>query len=96
MRFLKEDMDIKTNDTDDLYAVWFPYEGKKILTKEEMIDQLEKELTWIKKSNKFYIGDGLAFRNIQMIVENPMTGEKSPRVPNYSDQDFLSNLDWKD
>lgn len=93
---LKEDIDPKTNDTDDLYAVWIPYVGKRIVDKETMIKYLQQEIEKIKQSNRRFIGDGLAYRNIQMMCKNPDTDEYEPRVPNHSDEDFLNNLDWKD
>lgn len=96
MKFLKEDIDPKTNDTDDLYAVWIPYVGKRIVDKETMIRYLQQDIEEIKQSNRRFIGDGLAYRNIQMMCKNPDTGKYEPRVPNHSDQDFLNNLDWKD
>ena len=93
---LKEDIDPRTNDTDDLYAVWYPYVGKRIVNKETMLKILQEEINRVKQSNRYYIGDGLAYRNIQMMCENPDTGKYEPRIPNHSDRDFLDNLDWKD
>lgn len=93
---LNENIDPKTNDVDDLYMVWIPYVGKKVVNKDTMIKYLQQEIEKIKQSNSYFIGDGLAYRNIQMMVKNPDTGKLEPRVPNRSDDDFLKNLDWKD
>lgn len=93
---LNENIDPKTNNVDDLYAVWIPYVGKKVVDKDTMITYLKQEIEKIKQSNRHFIGDGLAYRNIQMMCENPDTGKLEPRVPTHSDNEFLRNLDWKD
>lgn len=95
MRFLKEDIDPKTNDTDDLYAVWIPYIGKRIVDKDTMIKYLEQEINNIKDNNPFtsgyYIGNGLAYRCIQRVYENSK-GKPEPRVPNHSEDEFFKAL----
>ena len=97
---ITEDIDPKTNDTDDLYAVWIPWVGKRIVDKEKMVEYLQREIEKIKLSDDFmrksFIGDGLAYRNIQKIVENPDTGKYEPRVPNRSDEEFFKAMHWED
>ena len=87
---LKEDIDPKTNDADDLYAVWITYVGKRVVNKDTMIGILEEQINKIKKGTVWNLGEGLAFRCIQVIDNN------EPLVPNRDDDDFLKNLDWKD
>lgn len=87
---LKEDIDPRANDTDDLYAVWLPYVGKRILNYFEMVRLLEDLLKDVKE-HRSHPGQGLAYRCIQMISQDgPL------RVTERSNQDFLNNLDWKD
>lgn len=85
---LKENLDPETNNTDDLYALWYPYVGKRIVDKETMIKVLEEEINRIKKGTAWNVGEGLAFRCIQAIDNN------EPLVPSHdkSDDEWFKRL----
>lgn len=85
---LKEDLDPKTNNTDDLYALWYPYVGKRIVDKNTMIRALQEEIQRIKRGTAWNVGEGFAFRCIQAIDN----GE--PLVPSHdkSDDEWFKRL----
>jgi len=85
---LKEDIDPKTNDTDELWAIWFPYVGKRVVTKEQMIRELEGCLNTVKEGGDINTGFGLAFRNIQTISDY----DGKPLVPRDDEDKFFETM----
>lgn len=81
------------NDKDNLYVVYYPFVGKRIVTKEVMIEILKEEIEAIENGTTWDVGRGLAFRNIQTIDTKH---NNQPLGPNYNENDFFEALRWKE
>lgn len=88
MKLINEN--INDNDHDDLYAIYYPMVGKRIVDKDKMIKILEEYIRRIKEGGMMIVGEGFAFRNIQAIAYD------KPYVPNKDDDEFLKSLTYKD
>lgn len=84
---ITEDIDPRTNDTDELWAYWFPHVGKHIVSKETMIKKLEACIDVVKRGGFVNTGFGLAFRNIQTIGH-----DGNPLVPTESEDKFFETM----
>lgn len=76
------------NDTDDLYVVYYPMVGKRVVDKNKMIAILEEYIRRIKEGGMFIVGEGMAFRNIQAIAYD------KPYVPNKDENEFFKSLNY--
>lgn len=88
MKLINEN--VSNNDTDDLYKVWRPYIGERVITKEEMIEELQDAIAVIKLGGLPQLGRGLAFRCIQVMQRD------EPYISTESDDEFFKNLKYRD
>lgn len=79
--FKDKDIDLKTNNTDDLYALWYPYVSKRIVDKETILRTLKQMIKDIEKGGAFIVGEGLAFKCMQAIDND------EPLVPSHDKDD---------